>query len=456
MDAGNARLPGRRQIEWGVWLLPPLLYLGLVTAYLSVIPLGESPDEPGHWQCVQQVALYNRLPIVEPKPQGPWWEPSAILSGRMCYHMPLYYVLAGLAQKLASATTGTPLAVEFPAYNEAFGETGVMFLHPARTAFWPLAEPASVLAARWISVLGGLAVVGATMGIAYSLWAKSALAAVVAGLWVAGWPQFLFLSRAISNDSLATALAVGVLAWLVCDSRPQRFVGLALLSVLAVLTKVTMLFVVAVVAAGWLLELWHTPGQRRALWRSALPMLGIWGGTLLLVQWTPVLRDHFGSSTRSFSALHERIFLLEYWIEVLRLTLSSGWARFGWMNVAAPDWQAYLWWSVVGLLALGGSVVWWHQKLPRRTLLALLVLLWVAGNLATYLRINLAVPQPQFRFLMSLLPIAGALVAGGLLQKPWPRGVQPVWLVAFLVGGAIGVNLALLGQLVLPKYWGIP
>jgi hypothetical protein len=57
---------------------------------------------------------------------------------------------------------------------------------------------------------------------------------------------------------------------------------------------------------------------------------------------------------------------------------------------------------------------------------------------------------------MSLLPIVGVLVAGGLLQKPWPRGVRRALLVAFLVGGAIGVNLALLGQLVLPKYWEIP
>ncbi len=75
------------------WLLlaapPSILYLMLATLYFLAIPLGESPDEPGHIQCIQQVALYDRLPIVDPKPQGEWWKPGVTLSGRMCYHMPL-------------------------------------------------------------------------------------------------------------------------------------------------------------------------------------------------------------------------------------------------------------------------------------------------------------------------------------------------------------------------------
>ncbi len=55
---------------------------------------------------------------------------------------------------------------------------------------------------------------------------------------------------------------------------------------------------------------------------------------------------------------------------------------------------------------------------PDRRLTAATLLIWVLGLGFSYLRINLAVMQPQFRFLQSVLPIVAAFAAGGLLM-PW-------------------------------------
>jgi len=443
-------LPGKR------WLLlatpPSILYLVLVTLYFLAIPLGESPDEPGHLQCIQQVALYHRLPIVEPKPQGEWWKPGVTLSGRMCYHMPLYYVGAGLLQKAISHVTGSPVAVDFPAYNEAFGETGVMFLHPNKQRLLQREEPDVVLGVRIFSVLLGLGIVWATMATAHRLFPQFSMIPLVAGVWVAGWPQFLFLSRAISNDVLATALASITLVVLLRVGKPARYLALAVLSSLAVLTKVTMLFVAGAIMAVWVLEFVRFPLQRRALVRSAAAMLIVWAATATLVHLTPTIRANFWSSARTFSAINERVFQIEYWMEVGRLTLSSGWVRFGWMNVAAPDATAYLWWSTVLGLSLLGFVCWWRSAPPERNLLAMVLLVWFLGAMASYVRINTAVFQPQFRFLQSLLPILSALVAGGLLCI-MPQRLRPqVLLCGALIVIAVIINGVIIWGIVMPRY----
>lgn len=443
-------MPGKR---WLLLAMPPtILYLVLVTFYFLAIPLGESPDEPGHLQCIQQVALYHRLPIVEPKPQGEWWKPGVTLSGRMCYHMPLYYVGAGLLQKAVSHLTGSPAEVDFPVHNEAFGETGVMFLHPNKRTLLQREEPDVVVGVRILSVLLGLVVVWATMATAHLLFPQFSAIALIAGIWIAGWPQFLFLSRAISNDVLATALASITLVVLLRVGRPERYLGLALLSSLAVLTKVTMLFIAGAVAAVWILEFVRFPRRRRVLVRSAAAVLIVWAATATLVHLTPTIRANFWSSARTFSAINERVFQMEYWIEVGRLTLSSGWVRFGWMNVAAPDVTAYLWWSIVLGLSLVGFVHWWRSAPPERNLLAVVLLVWFLGAMASYVRINTAVFQPQFRFLQSLLPILSALVGGGLFCMV-PQRVRPqALLCGALIGIAVLINGVIIWGIVMPRY----
>ncbi|MBI1296813.1 hypothetical protein GC175_17810 [bacterium] len=433
-------------------IAPIALYATLVTLYFFAIPLGESPDEPGHVQCIQQVVLYNRLPIVEPKPQGDWWRPGVTLSGRMCYHMPLYYVTVGLLHKSISYVTGTSPTVDFPPLNEAFGETGVMFQHETSGLFVQREESAGLIAVRIASATMGLVTVLATVAVSLRIFPDKPVIAAVAGVWIAGWPQFLFLSRAISNDVLATAFAAVTLFVLLQIGRPQRFVALAILSALALLSKVTMSFVFLSIVLVWLLEFQQFPKCRLRLLKAGTIALLVWGSLAALIHLSPTIHTNFWSSVRAFSSPNERIFQAEYWSEVLRLTLSSGWVRFGWMNVAAPDYTAYIWWAVVLGLSTLGIHHWWKLRLQDRTLTTATLLIWSAANLVAYLNINLAVLQPQFRFLQTLLPIICVFVAGGLLSILPHRLYYPVFIVGVLAVAAVIINLGIIWAVVLPRY----
>ena len=413
-------------IRWLHWL-PVGLYLFLSFLYMVTIPTGESPDEPGHIQCIEQVAVQGRLPRVEPVPEGErWFSRGRIISGKMCYHMPLYYLLAGGVVAGTAVLTNTPLPYEFSASNPQFpGQSAAMFVRETAVR----SAPITVL--RFLSVLLGLATLWATHRLTVRLFPEQAMVGVLAMMLVAGWPQVLFLSRAINNDVLATMLSVMLLAVLVDVDKPRRFVTAGVLSALAVLTKLTVFFTVGVVAIVWLVEFTNSPQLRSTYWRVLAVCLVLWLGVALLLWLHPLLRVHFLSGTSSLTSLPERARTMGYWLDVGQQTLSSGWARFGWMNVPAPNWQAYVWWGVIGITAVLGL-----RHLKMKPSLWLLLFVWLMGVGLTYIRINMTIFQPQFRFILSLLPIVVALSAGGwwhLNQSNVYRRLLMLFLPVFLL-----------------------
>lgn len=431
-------------------------YVALSLLYLVAIPLGESPDEPGHLQCIQQVARLNRIPIVEPKPTGEWWRAGAILSGRMCYHMPAYYLVAGYLQRAIEEMRGAPLELSFPATNEAFGKSGVMFIHPDRISLWTLGEPPIVTGLRFISILMGAVTVWVTISVARILFPASPMTGLAAGILVGGWPQFLFLSRAISNDVLANAFAVLALLALLGVGKPNRFVLATLWAILAVFTKINMIFVVGVVFALWLVETIHFREQRRDFLRSGLfaSIILVFGATVVALN--PTIQNNLWLSIQTFSTVAGQTPTIQYWLEVNRLTLSSGFARFGWMTIAVEEWLAYLWWLLIAFFMFVGILRWWTRKEPLRWLLLVVMIGWVIGNLASYLRINLTVMQPQFRFLQSTLPLIVAFAAGGLTKQfsTTVRFKQQLMIFG-LAFGLLLINLWIILYVVAPVY-GLP
>lgn len=438
---------GRTGSAQPLTLIPLALYLALGLLYLLAVPVGESPDEPGHLQCIEQVTQLRRLPQVEPAPSGEWWSRTTVLSGRMCYHMPLYYVVAGGVQLAVHGLGLSPLHFEFPASNPAWssGAPG-MFVHDGG---WGLAETAAVTAVRILSLALGLVILWATYRVALAVYPGQPVIAAAAATLVAGWPQLVFMSRAISNDLLATALSVLVLVVLLRQSLPGRYPLAAIVATLAILTKLTAIFTAGIVLAAYALDFWRYPATRKELARAGLLMVAVFAAGGLLIALVPTLRDHFVAGLRAFGGVAPAAQAAPYWAEVLQLTASSGYARFGWMNVAAPAWQGYLWWALLlGATLLGILAMWRQRERPSAYLLALLGL-WTMAVLAGYLRINLNRFQPQFRFAFALLPVLGTFAAGGYWR--WLEG-QPTLAVVMLALGLFLVNLWLLLQLVVPAY----
>lgn len=431
------------------------LYLLLSLVYLWVIPAGESPDEPGHVQCIEQVANEGRLPVVEPEPQGEiWWSRGRIISGRMCYHMPLYYLLAGGSQRLLAAGDSDLLHFEFPPSNPDFGAAPAMFLHEEKSSPWQLSQPVTLLGLRLLSIaLGGL-LLWATYRVARCLFPGQEAVAAMAMVMVGGWPQVVYLNRAINNDVLATGLAVSILVVLLGIGHPERFVAAALLSALAILTKLTVLFTAVVVVGTWLFEFIILQQQKRRYLRAALLSVLIWGAVLLLIAWHPILRQHWDQSGAAGMVIPARVRTLAYWQDVFVLTLSSGWVRFGWMNVAAPQWHAYVWWAGVALAALVGVyAVWQNRFLKHRLLLSITLLLWLAGVALSYIRINISLFQPQFRFALAAVPLLVTFSAAGYLfllkRHPFWRWGSIV-ILSFIL---LGYNLWLVLAVIKPAYY---
>ncbi len=412
------------------------MYLFLSGLYLFAIPVGESPDEPGHLQCIEQVAQTNRLPRIDPKPEGDvWWSRGRIIAGQMCYHMPLYYLVAGVTVEIVADISSTDIPFTFPPTNPRFGPETALFIHDNKPSFWILAEPVTLIGLRMMSIALGLVTVAAAYRITRLLNPERPLFAIYAAILVAGWPQIVYLSRAINNDTLATALAVVTLLILVEVGRPYRFVLAALVSSLAVLTKISVAFTVIAVISVWLLEIWLTANDRRTYLRVMLLCGLIWFVTGFVVTQHPLLSQNLARSTVAFSAVSPETWTLAYWKDVFILTLSSGWARLGWMNLPAPLGQAIVWWVFAGLTAVAGLIIIYRQAInQQQRLLFYILLIWVGGVVLFYLRINMNRLQPQFRFMLALAPVLTSWMSIGVLY--WFRR-KYLWQQRVMIGTAV-------------------
>lgn len=431
------------------------LYLLLSLLYWQAIPTGESPDEPGHLQCIEQVARYGRIPITEPKPTGEWWGPGVVLSGRMCYHMPLYYLIAGSLQKVIAGITDSPLHFEFPEHNSAFGETGVMFQQISKDASLQETVPPPLASTRLLSILLGLVILVAANRVAAKVFPQQPAASVLATALVAGWPQFVFLSRSISNDVLAMAFAAALLAVLMQVGSPNRFPLAALLSAGAIAAKLSMVFTLAVVVIAWALEIWKFPDERGRYLRGLLISVGIWLFTLGALLLNPTTHQHLIGSGSYWTQQAGKTLDPHYWLDVLALLIESGWGRFGWMNVALPTWQAYLWWGFIAVACIVGLLHAWRaadELTPKIRLILLLV--WMAGIAASVVRINLVVFQPQFRFALASLPVFAALSAGGIISVLHKQPRSQWIAVAVILVFMLGANIWIIRTVLLPLYDG--
>jgi hypothetical protein len=417
----NRQSTTSRPVNHSYLLISLIVYLGLSFFYLLAVPAGESPDEPGHLQCIEQVSLLGRLPQIDPPPEGPeWWSRGRIISGRMCYHMPLYYLIAGGLQRVVATAVSEPIDYEFPPSNENFGPSPVMFNHPAKVSFWSLGMPTHLLALRSFSILLGGVTVWASYAAAHRFLPGQPLVALLAALLTAVWPQYVYLSRSLNNDGLATALAATILVVLLDVQQPRRFVWAALLAVLAIFTKLSVAFTAVAVLLVWGMEFWRSPAQRRQYVGYLAICLGLYAAGFLLLFLTATLWQHFTQGSSSFASFSEAVGEWSYWQEVLRLTASSGWVRFGWMGVAAPQGHAYAWWAVLlgtAVLGISSALHTFEQPAIRWQLTIMLVWLLLIG--LSFLQINLNRLQPQFRFALAAIPVLTTLSAAG-----WVHGLR--------------------------------
>jgi hypothetical protein len=309
-------------------------------------------------RCIEQVSLENRLPEVDPKPTGLWWERTTTVSGYLCHHLPLYYLAAGVVQKVVHWVSDAPLHFEMPPNNPGWTSgSPSMFLHTDKTSFFMMPEPLTVGAVRIMSILLGLVTVWACYQTAKAVLPDDSTLPIIAAVLCAGWPQFLYMQRAINNDILATALASCVLIVLLNVGRPYRFIWATGLSCLAILAKLTMSFTLVVLVLAFGLEWFTFRTQRKTYLIAALVSMGTAGLLAMLLTFQPTINNHIITDQIVFGSTLPQVTTAAYWLDVLKLSISSGYARFGWMNVPAPEWQAYAWWAFIAVTTLVGLAI---------------------------------------------------------------------------------------------------
>lgn len=451
-NANKRHRPSNRQSRRCFIGLPILLYLCLTLLYTLVVPIGESPDEPSHLQCIEQVALYQRIPVIDPPPTGEyWWSRERIISGLVCAHMPLYYLLAGYTEFTVGQVLGTPLHYEFPPNNPlwATGASPAMFQHPQSIMVRVQAMPATIVALRIQSIMFGLPTLAAAYGITRRLSRDDEYAPILAMTLVAGWPQFAYMSRAITNDGLATSLAACTVVTLIALRSPWKYSLACAFASLAVLTKLTMSFTLAAVGLSFLLEFWRSRDRQRYPLPALVGSL-IAGILLACLVLHPTLRDHLRWTQNTLTNTNQAALTLRYWVDVLHATAQSGWARFGWMNVLTADVLAYFWWAMIAVTSAAGML---DALLDRdNRLIGLQCLIWFAGIAAIYLRINLDRFQPQFRYAFAAIPSIAGLAANGARRLHKIPGVHCTVVIILVTVLLAAANVWLVLRYLVPAY----
>ena len=159
------------------------------------------------------------------------------------------------------------------------------------------------------------------------------------------------------------------------------------------------------------------------------------------------------------SKVNADLISLGYLCTVLTQINQSFWARFGWMNILIPPAIPSLL-GLLGLASLISAMVYWGRGNRERILSptqsnSLLVLfVSVLCALLALVKFNLAVFQPQGRFLFPAISAIAILAVAGLLSPLQPRYRPLATLV--IVGGMLAFNLVCLTAYLWPVYHGWP
>ncbi len=419
------------------------LHVVLALWWGTVVPLGEGPDEPGHFRYALFLAREGQLPVQQP-------DGSASDVPGEGHQPPLaYWLLQPAVRWLPVAERVLELGAD-PDFIHSGGDQPNAYFRMSND-IWPYRGIGlSWHLARALSAILG----GVTVALTYLL-ARQCFGSESGRQWVAlgaaalvaFTPQFIFGNALVSNDPLMIALAAGLLWSCVAIVQQQHnrksvadaglLLGLLLITKQSALALVPLPFLalalrgnpkravgdgliisgLAVVLAGW----WY------------LRNLRLYGDLLGLA----AFQETFATQDFSLTSWRD-------WTNGLWNLLRSSWGNFGWQTLPLND-AAY--WTFTTFLVLGliGLVVsfrqgWWRERGKLALLLSAaigLVFAWtvafahVAGTVAW-----------QGRFLFPAVAAFAVLLACGLANVlPGRSGLWSLLGLLFVLALALPVGL---------------
>ncbi|GAC1544978.1 MAG: hypothetical protein NVS2B7_19520 [Herpetosiphon sp.] len=406
-----------------------------------VIPLGEGPDETGHWDYALFLARTGHLPNQsgdQPDVPGEGHQP------------PLAYWLLQPVLRSLPAEQRTLVVQGNPDFRWAGGSEPNAYLHgvrenpPFRGALqaWHLARGISI-------ALGSATIIlcWATARMVFSQRRGIALGAAA----VLGWnPQWIFQHSLVSNDPLtiavSAALIFGCVATLVVTPPAPRGVACtrrtiggryAIAALLGLILGLLLLSKQSGLALLPLPILTAALGMRLHSWRhrfgaaaTVLSMAGLIAGWWYLRN-LHLYGDPLGLRTyrRTFASHDFNAGSWASWRDGLWTLFRSSWGLFGWQTVPLPGYLyiLLLWTLILAVPGLGSSIArgWWHSRSRLAALLVMTTVLVVIWLLLFALTAGSVAWQGRFLFLAAV-PLAIFLSAGWAALVPRSIGLYAV------------------------------
>jgi hypothetical protein len=413
--------------------------------YSLVTPLFESYDESLHFAVVRHIASGHGLPVATPG--------EATLTQQEAGQPPLYYLAAApLVAGIDMSDLEGLLAPNpfYPYFRGPQNDNRNGWLHTGAEDFPFSGSALAVHMVRLLSVFLGTITVAFSFRIAQMAFPGERVLALAAASLVAFNPKFVYLSGAITNDSLlAAACTAGVYLLLRTVRDGASWQRLWLLGVVLALTALTKLsglalYPLALLALAYLA--WRERSWRPllrggfALALTALLIAGWWYARNWTLYGDPTGMQTFLRSLSSselgmrLSPASPRTILAD--LQVVEL---SYWAIFGAGQVLADE-AVYTGLRVLVRLALVGLVIFlWRQRgrlrAPDTTLVLLgLLAAWLLGIFAATIQYMRIIVSRDGRLLFPAMAAVGVLLTLGLAQ--WaPRRFR--WAPPLLAGAAL-------------------
>jgi hypothetical protein len=423
-------------------LIVILLTFAILASGFSLGPIFEGPDEIEHYRYIR--TLQNNLAL--PDPAG---------RERGQFHQaPLYYVLLLPIAALLPDDDFSRIDGRFnPYHGYAFERPGNdnknLFIH-TRAEDFPFTDSQTALAVhllRLTSIGISIGTLAAAFGVFSILWSEHPDRRLLAVGIMAFWPQFIYLSSIINNDTLAIMLATTTLYLLLRYQATgltwKRSAVLGSVLGAALLTKASLAALAVPVGFFFLMML----AKDRRVWRYAMLTLTI---TVVIAGWW-YLRNWvlYGDPTgirAMFQTWQTELLAtdgpaLDTGLHRARYAYQTLWARFGQGAVAVGGWIYRLFdlLVVLGATGLGIRMVRGLRRyVPRETLfrwalITLFLIVWV-GNLIY--GASIAISGNQGRYLLPGIAAMGALLAAGLdtWLRPLPGNLARIILPLYLAG----------------------
>jgi 4-amino-4-deoxy-L-arabinose transferase-like glycosyltransferase len=435
--------PGHLRNVHLLLVITVVTYAVIGILYAALTPTWQVPDEPAHYNYVRALAEEGGFPIIE---LGDY--DQTYINRLTTEHFP------------------PELSIEPLEYEDHQPPLYYLLATPIYLLF-----DGAVLPLRLLSVLFGAGLLVVAFGTVRNVFPERPELALMVAAFVAFIPQHVAMMAGIENDGLAELVVGGTLwALVVYVGKPDKrerpwLVGLLLTT--ALLTKVTVYFIVGVAALAVAIR-WR---QERQSWRWAVGQLawmfapavlfsapwfirnGLtygWRDPLGMMQHNAIVEGQMRTS--EYLALHG---WPAYWERAWSFTFNSFWGQFGWMAVVLPAriYQALLLLSVLW----GLGFLWWFFDRRRSRLTSaqraslVLFLASVFFTLFEFLGYNLTFVQHQGRYLYPALIPIGTAVALGLdkLTGVLPQQVRS-WAAVALFAGLAALDVYCLFKFIIP------